>query len=123
MNETKLKPCPFCGEKAIFIEPHEDEYQFYPAKIKCSRCDAVQIGNGRHTKYGWAKEDDYADSIATAVSRWNKRQTPSGEWVGGQVGHSPGYRCSICGYGVYPWNNTNFCPRCGARMKTEEHKQ
>ena len=26
-------------------------------------------------------------------------------------------KCSICGYGVMPWNNTvNYCPHCGAKM-------
>lgn len=23
--------------------------------------------------------------------------------------------CSICGYGVEPWNNTPYCPNCGAQ--------
>ena len=25
-------------------------------------------------------------------------------------------KCSKCGYGVEPWNNTPYCPRCGAKM-------
>ena len=25
-------------------------------------------------------------------------------------------KCSECGYGVQPWNNTPFCPNCGADM-------
>ena len=25
-------------------------------------------------------------------------------------------RCSNCGHGGYPWNNTKFCPKCGAIM-------
>lgn len=28
-------------------------------------------------------------------------------------------RCTNCGYGVQPWNNTEFCPRCGADMRGE----
>ena len=27
--------------------------------------------------------------------------------------------CSICGYGVEPWNNTPYCPNCGADMRGE----
>ena len=27
--------------------------------------------------------------------------------------------CTNCGYGVYPWNNTGYCPNCGARMDKE----
>ena len=34
---------------------------------------------------------------------------PSGEWIDN--------RCSVCNYGVQPWNNTEFCPRCGAAMR------
>ena len=40
-----------------------------------------------------------------------------GKWIGTRIGHYPGYECSLCHYGVQPWNNTNFCPNCGARMK------
>ena len=26
-------------------------------------------------------------------------------------------KCSVCGYGVMPWNNTvKYCPNCGAKM-------
>lgn len=41
---------------------------------------------------------------------------PQGEWIAGRVGHGPGYTCSLCNYGVAPWNNTPYCPNCGARM-------
>ena len=29
--------------------------------------------------------------------------------------------CTNCGYGVYPWNNTGYCPNCGARMDKEDN--
>ena len=29
-------------------------------------------------------------------------------------------RCSVCGYGVMPWNNTPYCHRCGADMRGEQ---
>ena len=28
--------------------------------------------------------------------------------------------CSICGYGVEVWNNTPYCPNCGAKMEDKE---
>lgn len=31
-------------------------------------------------------------------------------------------KCSECGYGVQSWNNTPFCPNCGADMKGEQKK-
>ena len=40
-----------------------------------------------------------------------------GKWIGARIRHYPGYECSLCHYGVQPWNNTNYCPNCGARMK------
>jgi hypothetical protein len=42
---------------------------------------------------------------------------PQGEWIGARIGHYPGYECSLCHYGVQPWNITRYCPSCGARMK------
>ena len=29
--------------------------------------------------------------------------------------------CTNCGYGVQPWNNTGYCPNCGARMDKENN--
>ena len=53
-------------------------------------------------------------NFSTAVEVADK---PQGEWIGGRIGHYPGYECSLCHYGVQPWNTTNFCPNCGAKMK------
>ena len=38
-------------------------------------------------------------------------QRPKGKWI-----HN---NCSICGYSVNPWNNTPYCPNCGADMRGE----
>jgi len=35
----------------------------------------------------------------------------TGKWINDQ--------CSNCGYGVNPWNNTPYCPNCGAKMEKE----
>ena len=37
---------------------------------------------------------------------------PKGAWIDDN--------CSICGYGVKPWNNTPYCPNCGAKMTESE---
>ena len=37
---------------------------------------------------------------------------PEGKWIDDN--------CSICGYGVEPWNNTPYCPNCGADMRESE---
>ena len=41
---------------------------------------------------------------------------PKGEWIGGVAG----WECSHCGYGVFAYNNTEFCPKCGADMRGTE---
>lgn len=38
---------------------------------------------------------------------------PKGKWIDDN--------CSICGYGVKPWNNTPYCPNCGADMRGEDN--
>ena len=39
-------------------------------------------------------------------------QKPRGKWIDDN--------CSICGYGVKPWNNTPYCPNCGADMRESQ---
>lgn len=41
-----------------------------------------------------------------------KTDRPSGEWL--QEKHKD-YKCSLCG--VEQWDDTDYCPSCGARMK------
>lgn len=41
---------------------------------------------------------------------------PKGEWIESDIG----WKCSECNYGVKPWNNTDFCPNCGADMRGAE---
>ena len=39
-------------------------------------------------------------------------QPKRGKWIND--------RCSVCGYGVMPWNNTPYCHNCGADMRGEQ---
>jgi len=57
---------------------------------------------------------DVIDNIKILESR------PKGEWIGNT---STGWGCSCCGYGVSPWNNTPFCPNCGAKMNDKDEPQ
>ena len=43
------------------------------------------------------------------VGKW--KRVPLKNW------ESTGWRCSLCNYGVKAWNNTLYCPRCGAKME------
>ena len=68
MNDTKLKPCPFCGGKAeIFF----DDYKKY--LIQCSNCSAfvgIEIENGVELKDGWRATFGTEEQAAEA---WNRR--------------------------------------------------
>lgn len=39
-----------------------------------------------------------------------------GKWIAMGGGD---WKCSCCNYTVSPWNNTQFCPNCGADMREE----
>ena len=39
-----------------------------------------------------------------------------GKWIDDKCS-ACGYKCSACGYRVEPWNNTPYCPNCGAKME------
>ena len=53
MNETKLKPCPFCGGKARRYYGNHDMHG-----VVCNKCGAKQ--------YGYANQ-------ASATKAWNRR--------------------------------------------------
>ena len=43
---------------------------------------------------------------------------PQGEWI--DEGDPLTIRCSKCDYRAARYNNTNYCPNCGARMKVAD---
>lgn len=54
---VKLRACPFCGSKAVFI----DEYFEEPAKIQCTECCAEMC-------------DESGDSTKeNLIEQWNRR--------------------------------------------------
>lgn len=72
MNETELKPCPFCGGKASVKAINKKDVGF-TIWCECDKCGA---------KAGWScpnieKEDDFSeiirDSKGNAIKKWNSR--------------------------------------------------
>lgn len=55
------------------------------------------------TRVGYVQVVDKGD-IEEASTIEPERKT--GKWID--------CKCSACGYGVEPWNNTPYCPNCGA---------
>lgn len=64
-----------------------------------SRQEAIEVA-----KAHWYKPD-----IAGELEKLPSAGPKRGKWIND--------RCSVCGYGVMPWNNTPYCPRCGADMR------
>ena len=52
-----------------------------------------------------------ADVVEVKHGKWKDTNLKNGDL---------GWRCSICGYGVFQWNATPYCPNCGAKMDGEK---
>ena len=52
-----------------------------------------------------------------AISAIKSQRTGKWKRVPLQSFEGIGWRCSLCNYGVKAWNNTLYCPRCGAKME------
>lgn len=48
-------------------------------------------------------------------------ESKRGEWINVSGSWSPNEKCSVCGEVVHEYNY-NFCPNCGARMKTADER-
>ena len=59
----------------------------------------------------------YIDRIKT-LSAADVAPVRHGRWI---ASHDEFCACSICKYPVYVgWNQTNYCPNCGAKMDKEK---
>lgn len=56
-KETELKPCPFCGGRAVLVQVNRKNY------VICDDCGAKSFEYSQH--------DDYFD--ARAIRAWNRR--------------------------------------------------
>ena len=52
------------------------------------------------------------EDIVRIINEQPTIQPKRGKWIND--------RCSVCGYGVMPWNNTPYCHNCGADMRGEQ---
>lgn len=74
MTETKLKPCPFCGGKAVTeIVQNERYFEIYcsrcPVKINLPFCE-LNLGDGSVVSF-----DEMARAIDELTNLWNRRAT------------------------------------------------
>lgn len=79
MNEIELKPCPFCGGKAMFrtVNNYSTNYCVgVTFEVKCSDC-GIRIPKSYNTTFS-LKEDTgelnaLQDERKTAIEDWNRR--------------------------------------------------
>lgn len=78
--QTELKPCPFCGGKAVIMsgEYHSDGWE--KMLIGCTRCDARLEAETQHLMI--ERENEYGQKVIVntsivispgAVEQWNRR--------------------------------------------------
>lgn len=63
MKETELKPCPFCGGKAV-IEPYRVR-KGYEANIQCNGGCILHMGTITY--------DTEEEAVEAVITAWNRR--------------------------------------------------
>ena len=84
-----------------------------------SREDALLCATGEYADDSF--EDSIRETECKKIAKRLKELKPAdvrenihGEWINGDETR---WKCSVCHYGVLDWNNTPFCPNCGADMR------
>lgn len=103
----ELKPCPFCGNMAIIIDPQKTPVGVRYRAV-CPKCMAM-VSPG------------FFQNEIDAASAWNKRsEERTGKWIRLRKNYS---KCSECGTAYnHPvdWVPDKYCSECGAKMIMEE---
>ena len=131
---TREEAIEFGNTILMFAEQEKDShtYEFTKMAVEalsaepCEDCITLRLEKGA-LKYS---DKDYVVYKKEWLKKWWQPELallgielpniqpirPKGEWIGGVMG----WECSHCGYGVFIYNNTDFCPNCGADMRGTE---
>ena len=115
----KLRPCPFCGGKAVMIsEPITHDRFLVACKNRGDMCKCEPCTNWFATR-------------EEAAEAWNRRVNDApvrrGHWIGEGDGYADGelvydvWNCSECDYCIDDGTDDpeclpKYCPGCGAKM-------
>lgn len=66
MNDTKLKPCPFCGTKSVLLRNADDTFWF----VECRACQ-LEFTVKRSVRKGVPQSNE-----KEVVETWNRRAEP-----------------------------------------------
>lgn len=61
----------------------------------------------------YAEFEDEADDCTHFINKADFVEVRHGEWIDLNITE---WQCSECNYRVERWNNTPYCPKCGAKM-------
>lgn len=116
IGNIKLKPCPFCGGKAVIIAQPRKLSLDTMFEAVCESCSASTL-----RQY---------DRI-NAIKRWNARENSDnihGHWQERQTVSGYTYECSVCkGHITYDEHGeevfSDFCPYCSAILDEEVNEE
>ena len=124
----ELKPCPFCGSRAVDL--HATRYEggerrnkprvaFY---VRCRACGARgPMFKARSEWFDPISEYDHDRQRARALDAWNQRaeRTCRAVLPPYELGAEEIPVCSGCGRQLLLEDDDEYCPRCGARVVDE----
>ena len=124
---TELKPCPFCGGKALYYEGYQrDDGTFVKGKVVCKKCGCFKTSKGlaEHLGtiyYGFVGSEIEKQVSETAIEAWNNRAERTCKMIpNGETDFAATLACSACGNveSVYAISSDefNYCPNCGAKV-------
>lgn len=87
-------------------------------------CNSLYVRVEELKQYGTLKTFDYEgveipfidSAVLEAVSKCKKYTKEELVGKADWLYDGNGWKCSSCGYGVFAWNNTPYCPKCGKKM-------
>ena len=75
MNETTLKPCPFCGGEPYIKRGSSKSPSVYYVSVKCGTCRGQ--GPAYRDKSGEPENDPTSTPYRLAINNWNRRAPSS----------------------------------------------
>ena len=76
-----------------------------------------------HEPYYQHEDESFYNGISAVdgelmcLEQFEINEQKLGRWLGEDPGE---WECSLCHYEVERWNNTPYCPSCGAKMEVEK---
>ena len=119
-NDCNVKEIDALDEEALMIaiqmlERRDDDFISRKEAIRQLKdCFADEDGIAVGEYWSHDKVVEVLDGLPSVTPK-----PKTGHWIPGEK--AP-IECDRCGYGVMPWNNTEYCPNCGCRMVEQQER-